>query len=89
MSHMECVYATFSSKCAAQKDHESYGMCLLKRGEKTYVFAVTFEIESTLTNDGVRRIRSDVYLGRARVPVQEGVDVDCRLWDRQLDVIWL
>ena len=58
MSHMECVYATFSSKCAAQKDHESYGMCLLKRGEKTYVFAVTFEIESTLTNDGVRRIRS-------------------------------
>ena len=43
------------SNCA--KDNETCGMCLLKRGEKTYVFTVTFEMETTLTNDGVRRIR--------------------------------
>ena len=56
MSHSEFVYATFSSNCA--KDHESCGMYLLKHGEKTYAFTVLFEMETTLTNDGVRRIRS-------------------------------
>ena len=56
MSDIECVYATFSSNCA--KDHDSCGMCLLKHGEKTYAFTVIFEMETTLTNDGVRRIQS-------------------------------
>ena len=56
VSHIECVHATFSSNCA--KDHESCGICLLKHGEKTYAFTVIFEMETTLTNDGVRRIRS-------------------------------
>ena len=56
MSHVKCVYAAFSSNCA--KDHESCGMCLLKHGEKTYAFTVIFERKTTVTNDGVRRIRS-------------------------------
>ena len=56
MSHAECVYATLSSNCTNY--HESCRMCLLKHGEKTYAFTVIFEIETTLTNDGVRRIRS-------------------------------
>ena len=56
LSHLKCVYAAFSSNCA--KHLESCGMCLLKHGEKTYVFTVIFERETTLTNDGVRRIRS-------------------------------
>ena len=57
MSHAECVYAAFSSNCAKKK-HESCGMCLLKHGEKMYAFTVIFGMETTLTNDGVRRIRS-------------------------------
>ena len=56
MSLEECVYATFSRNCA--KDHESCEMCFLKHGEKTCAFTVIFEMETTHTNDGVRRIRS-------------------------------
>ena len=37
------------SRVSAQNDHESCGMCLLKRGEKTCVY--TSEMETTLTDE--------------------------------------
>ena len=71
------------SRVTAQKDHESYEMCLLKRGEKTYVFAVTFEIETTITNDGFRRIRSGFSSVGHAYQYRKALDVDCGSCDRQ------
>ena len=73
------------SRVTAQKDHESCGMCLLTRGEKTYVFTVNFEKETTLTlpvmaSDAIGRVFSSVEHAHQ---YRKALDVDCGLCDPQ------
>ena len=55
MRHVECVYAVSNERWNRAIEMRRL---LLKRGEKTYAFTVAFEMETTLTNDGVRRFRA-------------------------------
>ena len=67
-------------------------MCLRKRGEKTYIFTVTFEMETTLTNE-VPDLASETVVSKAFGRVfssvehayhyMKALDVDCGLCDRQ------